>query len=395
MARAGQGVISSGTSRPTQWVAGLILSLVAGVASADYLAYAVGQKSRVPLPENIDQIDVKYLLNLSWGEYNGAKARVGVLSVDNNSSSASYTSTGADGSTYTWSYDNANTVPVNGIEAIVIDVMNQSGRFRLVERNVLNQVLKEQDLVTSGRIAQPSGAKTGNVLGAQYLVQVVVTDYEAKTSGSGGGGLVGGLLGSKVPALGGVGLKKGEGRVGMNFRLINAETSEIMYTKQVESVVKESGLILGGAGFTGSAALGGFFENFSKTPIGQAVIAGVNKGMYDLVKQIGAAPASGSVIKTEGNRVWMNVGSDVVKAGEILKVMRRGEELIDPDTGISLGATETEIGQLRVAEVAEKFSIADRVAGGGTINRGDKVVSTAAAPSIQYAASWENPGRSF
>lgn len=392
MARQG---ISGSANGSTRWVAGLLLSLVAGVASADYLAYAVGQKSRVPLPENIDQIDVKYLLNLSWGEYNGSRARVGVLGVDNNSSSASYTSTGADGSTYTWSYDNANTVPVNGIEAIVIDVMNQSGRFRLVERNVLNQVLKEQDLVTSGRVAQPSGAKTGNVLGAQYLVQVVVTDYEAKTSESGGGGLVGGLLGNRVPALGGVGLKKGEGRVGMNFRLINAETSEIIYTKQVESVVKESGLILGGAGFAGSAALGGFFENFSKTPIGQAVIAGVNKGMYDLVKQIGAAPASGSVIKTEGNRVWMNVGSDVVKAGEILKVMRRGEELIDPDTGISLGSTETEIGQLRVAEVAEKFSIADRVAGGGTINRGDKVVSTAAAPSIQYAASWENPGRSF
>ncbi len=249
--------------------------------------------------------------------------------------------------------------------------------------------------MTSGRVAQPSGAKTGNALGAQYLVQVVITDYEAKTSGSSGGGLVGGLISSRVPALGGVGLSKGEGRVGMNFRLINAETSEIIYTKQAESIIKESGMTLGGVGFSSAGALGGFFGTFSKTPIGQAVIAGINKGMYELIKQVGSASASGSVIKTEGNRVWLNVGSDVVKSGEILKVMRRGEELIDPDTGISLGSTETEIGQLRIAELAEKLSIADRVSGGSPINRGDKVVSTVAGPSMQFASEWKKPGRGF
>ena len=372
---------------------GIALASLTMCVQADYLAYAVGAKSKVPLPASIDTIETKYLLNLEWGEYNGAKSRLGVLSVDNNSSSSSYTSTGSDGSSYSWSYDNANTVPVNGIEAIVVDVLNRSGRFRLVERNVLGAVLKEQDLVSGGRIAQPSGAKTGNVLGAQFLVQVVVTDYEAKTKGSGGG--LGALVASRVPVLGGVGFEKGEGRVGMNFRLINAETSEIIYTKQIESVIKESGLTFGGAGFSSAGALGGFLGNFSKTPIGQAVIAGINKGIYELIKQIGAAPASGSVIKTEGNRVWSNVGSDVVKVGEMLKIIRRGEDLIDPDTGISLGSSETEIGQLRVSEVSDKFSIADRVSGGSPISRGDKVVSTAAAPGIEFASSWNNPGRSF
>lgn len=327
------------------------------------------------------------------GEYNGARARVGVLSVDNNSSSNSFTASGPGGTSYSWSYDDADTVPVNGIEAIVVDVMNRTGRFRLVERNVLDSVLKEQDLVSGGRIAKPSGAKTGNVLGAQYLVQMVVTDYESKTSGTNSG--IGALVTKKLPGLGGVGFKKGEGRVGMNFRLIDAETSEIIYTKQVESIIRESGLTFGGAGFSSAGALGGFLGTYSKTPIGQAVIAGINKGIYELVKQIGAAPASGSVIKAEGNRVWINVGADVVSSGEMLKVMHKGEELIDPETGISLGASEMEIGQLRVAEVADKFSIADRVAGSKAINRGDKVVSTAAAVSMEYASDWNPPKRFF
>lgn len=372
-------------------VGAALLMLLTPLASADYLAYAVGKEVQVPLPASIDRLDSKYLLNVKWGDYAGSKSRVAVLEVDNNSSSSSFTMSGPNGQSYSWSYDQANQVPVNGIEAIVTDVMNQTGRFRLIERQVLGSVLQEQDLAASGRVAKPSGAKTGNVLGAQFLVQVVITDYEANTSGTNSG--VGGLVASRVPVLGGFGLKNSKGRVGMNFRLIDAETSEVLYTKQIESVVKESGLTFGGAGFSSSGALGGFMSNYSKTPIGQAVIAGINKGVYELVKEIGAAPASGSIIKTEGNRVWLNLGNDSVAVGDELKVMSKGEELIDPDTGISLGSSDTQVGSVRVAQSQDKFSIAEVVSMSGRAKRGDKVISLAAPPSIEYAAKWKKPKR--
>ncbi len=369
------------------------LASASSFAQADYLAYAVGEQSQIPLPERIDKIDAKYLLNVKWGEYDGAKARVAVLEVDNNSSSNSFSMTGPDGQSYSWSYDHANQVPVNGIEAIVTDVMNQTGRFRLIERQALGAVLQEQDLATSGRVAKPSGARTGNVLGAQHLVQVVITDYEANTSGKSGGGGIGALVGNRVPVLGGLGLKNSKGRVGLNFRLIDAETSEVLYTKQVESVIKESGLTVGGVGFGSDIAAGGFFSNYSKTPIGQAVIAGINKGVYELVKEIGAAPATGSVIKAEGSRVWVNIGSSSVSNGDVLRIMSKGEELIDPDTGISLGSEDTEVGTLRVSNAQEKFSIADTVSLNGSVKRGDKVISTAPPPSIEYASNWKKPKR--
>lgn len=376
---------------------GRILVLAASFASlgwptaqAEYLAFAVGEVSEIALPERIDKIDAKYLLNMKWSEYVGARSRVAVLEVDNNSSSSSYNMTGPDGQSFSWSFDNADQVPVNGIEAIVTDVMNQTGRFRLVERQVLGSILQEQDLAASGRIAKPSGAKTGNILGAQYLVQVVVTDYEANTSSTSGGAL--GVL-TRIPLLGGIGVKSGKGRVGLNFRLIDAETSEVLYTKQIESIIKESGLTVGGAAFGGGGALGGFFSNYAKTPIGQAVIAGINKGVYGLIKEIGVAPASGSIIKTEGNKVWINIGSNVVSVGELLTVMSKGEELIDPDTGISLGSSETQIGSIRVSQAQEKFSIADAVALNGNVKRGDKVISTVAPPNIEFADKWKTPKR--
>ena len=367
------------------------LMVLAPFAAADYLAYAVGEKAQIPLPERIDKIDAKYLLNVKWGDYAGSRSRVAVLEVDNNSSSQSFSVSGPGGQSYSWSYDNANQVPVNGIEAIVTDVMNQTGRFRLIERQELSSVLQEQDLAASGRVAKPSGARTGNVLGAQFLVQVVVTDYEANTSGTNSG--IGGLVTSRVPVLGGLGLKNSKGRVGMNFRLIDAETSEVVYTKQIESIIKESGLTVGGAGFSSGGALGGFFSNYAKTPIGQAVIAGINKGVYELVKEIGAAPATGSIIKSEGNQVWLNLGADSVAVGDELKVMSKGEELIDPDTGISLGSSDTQLGSVRVAQAQEKFSIAEVVSISGKAKRGDQVISLAPPPSIEYAARWQKPKR--
>jgi curli biogenesis system outer membrane secretion channel CsgG len=369
-------------------IAGLLLA-ASGFASAEYLAYAVNEKGRSPLPERIDEIEAKHLMTVEWGEFAGKRTRVGVLEVDNNSSTSSFTVTDSSGNTYESEWNmSGGTVPVNGIEAIVTDTMHRSGRFRLVERAVLSDVLGEQDLATSGRVAQPSAAATGQVLGAEILLQVVITDYEENTSGKSGG--VGGLF-RKVPLIGGVGVKSGKGRVGLNFRLIDATTSEVLYTKQVESVIKESGLTLAGAGWTGDALLGGFMSSYAKTPIGQAVIAGINKGVYDVVKEIGMRPAEGSVVKAEGNRVWLNIGDEGVDMGDRLTVMAKGEELIDPETGISLGSSDTPIGDIEVIQVAEKYSIAQSVSLPGPAARGDKVISLAPPPTIQYADKWREP----
>lgn len=356
-------------------------------ALADYVAYSVGEKDRSPLPERLDKIDTKYLLNIEWGDYSGRKARLGVLKVDNNSSSSSFTVTSALGDV---NYSDSTTgVPVNGIESIVIDSLAQTGRFRLVERTELASVLGEQDLVASGRIAKPSGAETGNVLGAEFLVQLVITDYETKTSGTDKG--VGGLLFSKIPLFGGVKAGSNTGRVGLNIRLIDAETSEITFTKQIEAVIKESNLAFGGVAWGSGGALGGFMSSYSKTPVGQAVIAGINQAVFELIKQVGAKPPEGSIVKADALQIYTNLGQDSVAVGDRLQVLRKGEELIDPETGISLGGSSTAIGEIEVTQVQEKFSIASPVSMNGSPERGDKVVGTKIAAPLEFASKWKKP----
>ena len=360
----------------------LALALISAAwpAFSDYLAYSVTSVDRSPLPAHLDQIDAKHLVNLDWSAYEGKRARVGVLEVDNTSGLA--TLNVGSGEDITLS---GQQVPVNGIEAIITDTMARTGRFSLVERKILGDVLGEQDL--GDRVSRPSAAQVGKVLGAQYLLQAVVTDYEENTSSVGGGAL--GAL-TRVPIIGGIGVKNSQGRVGMNFRLVDSQTSEVVHTKQVESIIRESGLLLGGGGFGGGVALGGFFGKYSKTPIGQAVIAGVNKGVFDLVRVIGARPAEGSVVKADSRRVWLNLGQGAVKVGDHLEVLRKGDALIDPETGISLGTEDTVIGRATVSQVQDKFSIAS-IEGSAQIERSDKVVSMEAPPTIEFADTWTPP----
>jgi len=285
-------------------------------ALADYVACSVGEKDKSPLPERLDKIDTKYLLNIECGDYSGRKTRLGVLKVDNNSSSSSFTVTSSLGDV---NYSDSTTgVPVNGIESIVIDSLAQTGRFRLVERAELASVLGEQDLVTSGRIAKSSGAETGNVLGAEFLVQLVITDYETKTSGTDKG--VGGLLFSKIPLFG-----------------------------------------------------------------------GINQAVFELIKQVGAKPPEGSIVKADASQIYTNLGQDSVAVGDRLQVLRKGEELIDPETGISLGGSSTAIGEIEVTQVQEKFSIASPVSMNGSPERGDKVVGTKIAAPLEFASKWKKP----
>lgn len=355
-------------------------------ATADYVAYAKTSNGAAPLPENIDRVDSRYLMALVWGDYAGRRSRLAVMEVDNTSTAPSFVVSvgGAPGE-----YSSGALVPVNGIEAILTDSLSRTGRFRLIERQQLDNVLKEQDLATAGRINSPSAAGTGNVLGAEYLVQMAVTSYEANTKGTNKG--LGGFFKKSVPVIGDVNVQQSTGSVGLNFRLIDAETSEVVYTKQVESTIKESGLSFEGGGIVDDLGLGGFFDEYSKTPIGQAVIAGINKGVYELVKQMGTTPAEGAVVQSKDGKVWVNLGQGAVEVGDRLVVEREGEPLIDPDTGLNLGSTSTPVGEVEVTQVEEKFSIANIVRSSSDPTRGDRVISMAPAPSMEFASRFEAP----
>jgi curli biogenesis system outer membrane secretion channel CsgG len=132
--------------------------------------------------------------------------------------------------------------------------------FKVVERSKIEDVLSEQNLAASGRVAAGTGAKIGKLTGAQYLIAGTVTAYEEETQSTGGGISFGGV------SLGG---KSEKAYLAVDLRVINATTGEIDFVRTVEGTAKGGGMSIGvyRGGFGGSLAK----EN--KTPAGKAIRA--------------------------------------------------------------------------------------------------------------------------
>lgn len=133
-------------------------------------------------------------------------------------------------------------------------------KFKVVERQKLKSVITEQDLAASGRIKKGTGAKTGELTGAQYLVTGTVTSYEENTANTGGG------LSFKGISLGG---SKGKAYIAVDLRVIDTTSGEVVDHRTVEANSSKTGLNLGFF----KSGVGGNLNTKKKTPAMKAVRA--------------------------------------------------------------------------------------------------------------------------
>jgi len=82
------------------------------------------------------------------------------------------------------------------------------------------------------------------------------------------------------------------------------------------------------------------------------------------------------VVTEKNGTVFINVGSEHgVASGDVFMIYQKGEDLIDPDTGLSLGSMDQKIGEIKVTNPTignGKASQCSIVSGSG-FNKGDLV----------------------
>lgn len=146
------------------------------------------------------------------------------------------------------------------LSSMLSNELASSGDFKVVERQKLENVLEEQNLAASGRVAKGTGAKIGKLTGAQYLVTGTVSAYEENTSSTGGG------LSFKGIGFGG---KKSEAYLAVDLRVINTETGDIDFARTVEGRSQSSGVAVG----ISRGGFGGNLAHEENTPAGKAIRA--------------------------------------------------------------------------------------------------------------------------
>ena len=209
--------------------------------------------------------------------------------------------------------------------------MTKINRFRIMERNRVDQVLAEQGL-------QESLSSNDTILsleGVDYIVYGSVTKFGSAT---------------KRLRTGRFSTAMATTTFGVDLKVVHVTTGEIRIAENVEATV-----------ITGrSLSTGGFSQR-----------AGPSDPLADVQRvaaRKAAALITGSifpikVVAIDGEAIYLNFGEAMLEVGDTLNVVREGRAFIDPDTGRSLGATRKKIATIKISETTSEFSIAELLNG--------------------------------
>lgn len=163
-----------------------------------------------------------------------------------------------------------NSTVGNGLTDMFITELQKTGKYKLIERAQVQQLTDEVDFGKSGYVDQASAVKKGHIMGVEYYFLAKVTNFgakEQKTGGSGWGGSV----------FGGLGVKKDEAYVRIDFRIIDATSAETVYADYGEGTYKKSGVSFGGGAWGHG---GGDFDvsssEFLDSMVGRATTMALN-----------------------------------------------------------------------------------------------------------------------
>jgi curli biogenesis system outer membrane secretion channel CsgG len=230
-----------------------------------------------------------------------------------------------------------NGQPVgDGMSDMLTTTLVKSGKYRVMERAQMEKLLQEQGLGMSGVTTPQTAAQAGKMLGVELAIMGAVTEFGYKKVSTGG-------------ALKKIGIGASFGKqsavVGVDVRFVDVSSGEIL---TAESVRKENS--------KGSVDIDTRDISFdNQAQFDESLVGKATREAIDEVAKLLAAQGGGSweakVVTLKGANVVINAGQEGgVKVGDVFVVVRKGEDLIDPDTGESLGATEEEIGQIQVVD---------------------------------------------
>jgi curli biogenesis system outer membrane secretion channel CsgG len=244
-----------------------------------------------------------------------------------------------------WYWDKLGPAARNIIDTAFSENKELSRKFSVVERDKLNLVLKEQGLAQTGAVDPATAAKVGKILGVKYIIMGGIDKFNVDQNR----GAIGRL---------GVGGNLLQANCSVNLRVVDSTTAERVISVAGDAQVKKGGGFLKDASFSRDAEWGVASETVEKAAR-EAVAKFVEpENLSRVSNAAGPVGTEGKIIRVEGNRAYINLGSSSgVKMGDKFNVINVGEALIDPDTGAKLGAAEKQTGTGTVVEVQDKFAV--------------------------------------
>jgi curli biogenesis system outer membrane secretion channel CsgG len=253
-----------------------------------------------------------------------------------------------------------------GIQAMLVTRIHQGDKLVIVDRSKLKEIHVEQDNNLSNRNARGAGPQVGGDRGADAILAGDIVVYGRDDKKKGGAAAA---FGKACPwcAVSSA-LKKEEDKfvISINYRLIDAETTEVIATGEARGESKRTSTNWAAIGTALGTGAGGAVDmtssNFAATIIGEATQDCVNKLTEILNKQASemkrtVRDVEASVVDVSGSTLMIGAGSgDGVNAGEVFEILHVDREVKDPLTKEVLDRVTTKVGELSISSVRPKVA---------------------------------------
>lgn len=219
------------------------------------------------------------------------------------------------------------------------------------DKEVIADLREEQQFAESD-LAKGDAAATGEMSNAHYLVLPKVQDFKFYRSAK------------PLPNFDSKYRRQDSGLLQLTVQMVDTSSGQVKANFDLTSRFATKSAIVNSKGGSPNST---HFTKMAKEVAAQ------------LADQFVAAVFPMKVVKrTRGGQIIINRGKDGgMKMGETLEVFFAGEELIDPDTGMSLGSSEEFVGTVEVVRINPKVTYAKIVSEidpqNGPITTGDIV----------------------
>jgi len=231
----------------------------------------------------------------------------------------------------------------------------QTGKFSVIEREMINSILSEQDFGQSGRVNPSQAADIGKILGVQVIVTGSITKFS---------------IDEKGVSFGGIGAKYIVAETNLDVRLINVNTAEIVFADDSEGNIRLGGLSVRG--------VGGYQQSYdagiAAESLRPAVLQMAEKiaAQADSFASIQPPVTPAAIVGSRDANFYINKGENAgVVVGQRYEVMRVIDEIKDANGNV-LDQITDKVGVLEVTQVLGQSSICIVVEGEAA--EGDKLV---------------------
>ena len=222
---------------------------------------------------------------------------------------------------------------VEALDSQLIDRFHGTRKFTVVSRSDLDEVLGEQKLAASGNVDENDNdaAKAFMLAGCKFLVVMTVDNFQDYTKSATFEG-IGEAAHKRVVQFSAV------------TKLYDTTTGKLLESTNFQCSNKD-----GESDPTYQQAHGDLTEALFQA-MSRLMAQKVVDRVIDVLrpaKVIARTDTTVTINRGDGTSIWV---------GEMWNVFAQGKEMVDPDTGASLGHEEVKVGTVRITEVDPLFS---------------------------------------